>query len=104
MAKREVKYKDYRIGRDVYTVKLTHLPQGGFFYNPVVRVQIMKWHLPPRNLWERVTEWWKYNIDTHVWDPTLTEVSLNAYCIDECNLATANRIAVERGDKEWEAF
>lgn len=104
MARREVKYKDYRIGRDVYTVKLTHLPQGGFFYNPVVRVQVMKWHLPPRSLWERITERWKYNIDTHVWDPTLTETSLDTYCIDECILATANRAAVERGDKEWKAF
>ena len=104
MAKHEIRYEDYRIGRDVYTVKLTHLPHGGFFYNPVVRVQVMKWHLRPRNLWERITEWWKYSISDWEWDPTLTESSLDAYCIDKCNLETVKRIAIERGDKEWEAL
>lgn len=111
MAKCEVKYKDYRIGHDMYTVKLTYQPQGGFFYNPVVRVQVMKWHLPPRNLWERITEWWKYNVSDWEWDPTW-KASLDDYCIDKCATETENRIAVERekriaierGDKEWEAF
>ena len=102
--KKEVRYEDYRIGHDVYTVKLTYLPQGGFFYNPVVRVQVMKWHLPPRNLRERITEWWKYNISDWEWDPTLTEASLDAYCTDKCLLETAKHIAIARCDKEWKAF
>lgn len=102
--KNEVRYENYRIGRDVYTVKLTHLPQGGFHYNPVVYVQVMKWHLPPRNLWERITEWWKYILREGVWDPTWTELSLDAYCIAQCNLETEKRIAIERSNKEWEAF
>ena len=101
--KNEVKYKDYRIGRDVYTVKLTYFPQGGLF-GPEVNVEVMKWHLPPRNLWERITEWWKYSLSGWVWNPTLTESSLDAYCIDKCNYETAKRIAIERGDKEWEAL
>lgn len=102
--KNEVRYKDYRIGRDVYTVKLMYQPQGGFCYNPVVRVEVMKWHLPPRNLWERITEWWKYYLSGGTWDPSLTEASLDAYCIDKCNYETWQRITVERGDKEWEAL
>lgn len=96
--KKEIRYKDYRIGRDVYTIKLTRLSHG------VVYVQVMKWHLPPRNLWERITEWWKYIICEGVWDPTLMEASLDAYCIDKCNLETVKRIAIKRGDKEWEAL
>ena len=106
--KNEVRYKDYRIGRDVYTVKLTPLPPGSFFYGPVVRVQVMEWHLPPRNLRERITEWWKYNISTWEWVPALTEASLDAYCIDKCKFEAARRIAFERGNergnKEWEAL
>ena len=102
--KKEIKYKDYRIGWDVYTVKLTHLPQGGFHYTPVVRVQVMKWHLPPRNLWERITEWWKYIISDWEWDPTLTGASLDAYCTNKCYLETVKRIAIERGDKEWDIY
>ena len=100
----EVRYKDYYVDCDAYTVKLTYLPQGGFFYNPVVRVEVMKWHLPPRNLWERITEWWKYSLSNGHWDPSLTETSLDAYCIDKCNLETAQRIAIERCNKEWEAL
>ena len=102
--KKEIRYKDYRIGHYVYTVKLTRLPNGGFHYTPVVRVQVMKWHLRPRNLWECITEWWKYNINNWVWDPTLTETSLDDYCINKCNFITNKRIAIERGDKEWEAL
>lgn len=101
--KNEVKYKDYRIGRDVYTVKLIYLPQGGPL-GPEVHVEVMKWHLPPRNLWEYITEWWKYSLSNWDWIPALTKVSLDAYCIDKCNYETAKRIAIERGDKEWEAL
>ena len=101
--KNEVKYKDYRIGRDVYTVKLTYSPQGSLF-GPEVHVKVMKWHLPPRNLWERIAEWWKYYLSGWVWNPTLTDASLDAYCIDKCNYEAAQRIAIERGDKEWKAL
>lgn len=101
MKRREVRYENYHIDKDAYTVKLTHLPNGGLCYNPVVRVQVMKWHLPPRNLWERVIEWWKYDISDYVWDPLLTEASLDEYCFDKCNLETAKRIAIKRGDSEW---
>lgn len=99
--KKEVRYNDYRIGRDVYTVKLTYLPNGGFNYTPVVRVQVMEWHLSPRNLWERISEWWKYDISNYLWDPLLTETSLEDYCIDKCKFETTKRIAIKRAETEW---
>ncbi len=99
--KKEVRYEDYRIGRDVYTVKLTHLPNGGISYNPAVRVQVMEWHLPPRNLWERISEWWNYDINDYLWDPLLTEASLDVYCINKCELETIKRINIKRGETEW---
>jgi len=98
MAKREVRYENYRIGRDVYTVKLTHLPQG------VVYVQVMKWHLPPRTFWERISEWWKYTIEEHVWDPLLTDASLDEYCIAQCEKESDRRIRIQRGFDEWNAL
>ena len=99
--KKEIRYKDYRIGRDAYTVKLTHSPNS--HYTPVV-VRVMEWHVPPRNLWERITEWWKYDINDYLWNPLLTETSLDAYCTDKCKFITAQRIAIKKGDKEWETF
>lgn len=102
--KKEIRYKDYRIGQDVYTVKQTYEPHGGINSNPSVYVEIMEWHLPPRNFWQRITEFWKYNLNCWTWDPMLTEASLEAYCIDKCNLETMRRIKAERGAKEWEAL
>ncbi len=99
--RKEIRYENYRIGYDVYTVKLTHLPNGGFNYNPVVRVQVMEWHLPPRNLWERISEWWKYDINDYLWDPLLTDASLDDYCMNKCKSETAKRIAIKRGKTEW---
>lgn len=98
--KKKIRYEDYRIGRDVYTVKLILLPRGGFHYTPVVRVQVMELHSTPRNLWERITERRKYDISDWEWDPTLTEFSLDAYCVDKCNLETEKRIAIEKGNEQ----
>lgn len=100
--KNQVKYKDYRIGWGVYTVKLTYKPQGGFYYTPIVKVDVMRWHQPPRNLWQKIAEFWQYNLNSYVWDPTLTEASLESYCIDKCKCERTRERNIERGDKEWE--
>lgn len=102
--KKEIKYRDYRIGKDVYTVKFTYLRNGGINSGPAVYVEIMTWHLPPHNFWQRITEFWKYNLNCGTWDPALTEASLEAYCIDKCNIETVRRIDIERGDKNWESI
>lgn len=99
--KKEVRYIDYHFGDDIYTVKLTYLPSGGFHYTPAVRVQVMVQHLPPRNFWERISEWWKYDINDYLWDPQLTDISLNDYCINKCNFDRSRRIAIQRCKAEW---
>lgn len=100
----KIKYKDYRIGCDIYTVKMTYAPCGGITNGPAVDVQVMEWHLPPRKWWEKLAEFWKYNLSTWTWDPTMTETSLEAFVIDKCKSESARRIAVRRGDKEWEVM
>lgn len=102
--KKEIKYKDYRIGRDVYTVKMTYVPYGGITNGPAVDINVMEWHLLPRKWWEKLTEFWKYNLSTWTWDPAMTEASLDAYCIFKCHFETAKRIKVKRCDEEWEAI
>ena len=102
--KKEIKYRDYRICEDVYTVKLTYMHNGGINGGSAVYVEIMTWHLPPRNFWQRISEFWKYNLNTGTWDPMLTEASLDAYIVDKCNFETVRRIKVQRGDKDWESI
>jgi hypothetical protein len=101
MKKREIRYKDYQVKDDIYTVKLTYLPSGGIEYNPVVRVQVMEQHSVPCNLWERITEWWKYNIKTYVWDPLLIDVPLDSYCCYKCVGAKFKNDLIKKGETEW---
>lgn len=95
-------YKDYRIGKYVFTVKFTFT--AGIDGGPAVVVHVMDWHQPPHNLWGRIFETWKYSLNCGIWDPMLTEASLEAYAIDKCKLETVRRLNVERGYKEWETF
>jgi hypothetical protein len=101
MKKREVKYKDYQVWNEIYTVKQTYLPTGGIECNPAVRVEVMEQHPIPRNLWERITEWFKYNISTYVWDPLLTDASLDFYCMGKCVAEATERIAIKKTETEW---
>lgn len=102
--KNKIKYRDYRIGRDVYTVKLIYKYSGGISSGPAIYFRVMEWHQPPCGLWQRITEFWKYNLNTWTWDPALTDIPLQDYVINKCNLETTRRLEVERGDKEWEVM
>lgn len=97
-------YKDYRIGKYIFTVKYTYMLNGGINGNPAVYVQVMEWHQPPRNLWEKISEFWKYNLDSGTWDTLLTDAALEDYAIDKCTHEVERRMNVERCDKEWEVM
>lgn len=99
--KKIIKYKNYRNDKYIFTIKLTYLPKGGIDENPAVKVQVMQHHQPPRTFWERVTEWWKYNINDFMWDTLLNDMSLDDYYISCCNAETARRIAIEKTEKEF---
>lgn len=98
---KNIKYKDYRIGKHVFTVKLTHLPHGGVCSNDSVKVEIMEWHTPPRNFWERITESWKYYLNSWVWDPYVTGASLDYFCISYCDYEASKKADSEKFQKEW---
>lgn len=102
---KEVKYQDYRIGSYTYTVRLTYLPAGGILhYNPTVRVDVMKWHLPPTTFLGKITEGFKYALDTYEWDPCISKLSLADYCIDKCLIFVEMREAVEKANTEWDSI
>lgn len=102
--KKKIHYKDYRVGKYVFTVKFIFTLDGGINGGPAVIVHLMDWHQPPHNLWGRISEIWKYSLNCNIWDPMLTEASLEAYTTDKCKLEMVRRLNVERGYKEWEAF
>ena len=102
--KTEIKYRDFRVGREIYTVKMKYLPNGSIFNGAAVVVKVMKWHTPPRNLWEKLTEFWRYELSSWTWDPQLCESSLEAYVIDKCALEADKRLCQDRGAKEWEVM
>lgn len=104
MAKNEIKYKDIRVGRDVYTVKLRLMRCGGIYNGTAVSVDVMTWHLPPRNFWERLAEWWRYSLNTWTWDPQISEASLEAFVTDVCNYETVKKLRHDTGEEEWAAM
>jgi hypothetical protein len=99
---KEIKYKDFRIGHDLYTVKLIYLPQGGISYNPVVKVRIMKLHTKPRKFLEKLLEVPKFSISTFIWDPFVTKASLEVYCINKCYTITKQNEKVNKAKNEWD--
>ena len=102
---KEIKYKDYRIGSNLYTVKLTYLPSGGVFhYNPTVKVDIMEWHTQPITFLDKILEHFKFSIESYEWDPLLTDLSLTDYCIKKCSQITEINDAIEKANNEWNSF
>lgn len=100
----EIKYKDYRVGREIYTVKMKYMPNGSIFNGTAVSVQVMKWHTQPRTIWEKLTEFWRYELSSWTWDPQISESSLEAYVIDKCAFEADKRLRQGRGAKEWEVM
>lgn len=102
---KEIKYKDYRIGSNLYTVKLTYLPSGGVFhYNPTVKVDIMEWHTQPITFLDKILEHFKFSIESYEWDPLLTDLSLTDYCIKKCSQIVEINDAIEKANNEWNSF
>lgn len=81
---KEIKYKDYRIGSDIFTVKMTYDPDPPYHLCPIVKVNIMKWHMKPTTFFGKLTEGIRFSIETHEYDPMWTRLSLPDYCISKC--------------------
>lgn len=103
---KKIHYKDYRIGKYVFTVKFIFALNGGggIRNGSAIIVHVMNWHQPPRNLWGRISEIWKYSLDCSTWDPMLTNMTLEDYTIYRCNHEAEWQMNVERCNKEWETF
>lgn len=99
-----IKYRDYRIDKNLYTVKLTLLKGGSLSGGDAVEVEVMEWHLPPRNFWQRLSEFWKYSLSCSTWDPYITETSLDAYCVDKCKIEVLKLLDATKGTEEWMAI
>lgn len=101
---KKIKYKDYQIGSNLYTVKLTYLPAGGVLhYNPTVKVDIMELHTKPITFLDKILEHFKFSIETYEWDPLLTDLSLNDYIKKRSKIVGINN-AIKRTNDEWNSF
>ena len=101
---KETKYKDYQIGSNFYTVKLTYLPTGGVLhYNPTVKVDIMELHTKPITFLDKLLEHSKFSIETYEWDPLLTDLSLDDYIKKHSKITKINK-AIKKANDEWDSF
>lgn len=95
MFRQQISYKDYRIGKDTYTVKFTQLKSYNGIERPVIKLNLMTWHMKPQNLIARCLEKWKYNLSTVIWNPLLTTTTLDEYCVWHLS-------AIHKTQYEWE--
>lgn len=98
---KEVKYREYRIGEELFTVKLTYKPNGGLSYNPIVKVRIMKWHTKPITFLEKLLEIPKFSINCYEWDPLFLDCSLEEYCINKCFNYVDHKNKINKAEIEW---
>lgn len=97
----EIKYRECRIGEELFTIKLIYKPTGGLCYNPIVKVRIMKWHTKPVTLLEKLLEVFKFSIDCGEWDPLLIDSSLEEYCKHKCLNYVNRQDTMNRAEIEW---
>ena len=100
---KNIKYKDVRIGSNIYTVKLEMHPHGGMLNGIEIRVEIMEWHQPPRTLRETLRES-RYFLNYWYWDPAMTSRSLDDFIIEKCTYEANKQLNQSRGIKEWESI
>ena len=81
---KEIKYKDYRVGSEIFTVKMTYDPDPSWHLCPIVKVDIMKWHTKPTTFFDKLTERLKFSIETYEYDPMWTKLSLSDYIVKKC--------------------
>ena len=102
---KEVKYKDYRIGSEIFTVKMTYDPDPSWHLCPIVKVDIMKWHPKPITFFDKLTEGFKFSIKKYEYDPMWTNLSLSDYCISKCSkIAEGPKEEKCQTRVEWESI
>lgn len=93
--KKNIKYKDVRIGKHVFTCRL--IKQDGY-----VTIEVQPWHLPPRDLLEAFHQWWKLETYTSVaWNPDFTEETLEDSIVVACEMVVSDLETVSTFDKQW---
>lgn len=101
---KEIKYKDYRIGSEIFTVKMTYDPDPSWHLCPIVKVDIMKWHPKPTTFFDKLTEG-KFSIKKYEYDPMWTNLSLSDYCISKCSkIAASPKVEKCQTRLEWESI
>ena len=97
-------YKDYRIGKNVFTIHL-YREKDCLLDLYDVRVKICEWHLPPRSRWEYSNQFFKIKVYRDVyWRPYLTSISLEDFIIQEIEEVIKTEEKKLKLDKEWEEF
>ena len=74
----KIKYRDYRIGHNIYTVKVKRLNETEF------HIFVFDCHPHPRNFFARCKEWWTIPSTDSYWDCHISNLSLEEKIIKMC--------------------
>ena len=97
-------YKDYRIGKNVFTIHL-YREKDCLLDLYDVRVKICEYHLPPRSRWEYSKQFFGIKVYRDVyWRPSLPSVPLEDFIIQEIEEVIKTEEEKLKLDKEWEEF
>lgn len=93
---KNVKYKNIRIGKHVFTCHL--VKRDGY-----VTIDVRAWHLPPCNSWEAFCQWWKTKTYiTTYWNPDFTKETLEESIVSACEMVVSDLETVSTFDKQWD--
>ena len=101
---KDVKYLDVRVGEWVFTVKLTYVAGGGFYYEDIIKARIMEQHPIPQTFFEKLFENWRYlPYDTGEYSSAVwTGTSLKEWCGMKCKHIVERHDTWTQVKKEWD--
>lgn len=96
--KNPIIYKDYRVGERIFTIHLERDYEGD------VAVGIFDWHLPPKNRFEYIKQFFTINGYNRIYWRTFSSLSLEEFIIQELHNVIKKEKEEKQREKEWEDF
>lgn len=96
-----VKYKDIRIGKFIFTVKLTAVRDCDF--GDIVRYEVYDWHIPAPTAFKRFFQWWKLEYyGGGSWCPLDCKDTLEERLVWKCDQVVKEFYAHKDFQEQWE--
>lgn len=98
---KEIKYKNYRIGKYLFTVEIK---KGCDYFGDYFDITVRDRHDIPRNFFEKIKLKFKsgYVIGGSYWRPLFNRESFERYVLSKLNFIVENKFNVEEANTFWE--